>query len=304
MSGAASGRPDRRVGMSTRAAFLGLGTMGVPMARRLTAALDGSVAVWNRTAAKTAEVPDARPAATPAEAARDVDVIVTMVADGAALDALLEGPDGLLAGARAGSVLVDMSTIGPAAARAVAARCAEADVRFLDAPVSGSVPAATDGSLIAMVGGSAAALEQARPALAAMTRAQLHLGDHGAGAAMKLALNLQLAVVNQAIAETLVLAERSGIARADAYEVIASGALGAPYVHYKRAAFADPQQAPVAFAVDLMRKDVRLALSMAGDAGVELPAGAAAAVALERLAEAGLGAQDVSSALLGIVAPD
>lgn len=290
--------------MSTRAAFLGLGTMGVPMARRLTAALDGSVTVWNRTAAKTAEVPGARPAATPAEAARDADVIVTMVADGAALDALLEGPDGLLAGARAGSVLVDMSTIGPAAARAVAARCADVDVRFLDAPVSGSVPAATDGSLIAMVGGAAAALEQARPALAAMTRAQLHLGDHGAGAAMKLALNLQLAVVNQAIAETLVLAERSGIARADAYEVIASGALGAPYVHYKRAAFADPAHAPVAFAVDLMRKDVRLALSMAGDASVELPAGAAAAAALERLAEAGLGAHDVSSALLGIVAPD
>lgn len=285
-------------------AFLGLGTMGVPMARRLAAAFPGEVTVWNRTAARTAEVAGARPAPTPAEAVAESGVIVTMLADGAALDAVLEGPDGVLAGARAGSVLVDMSTIGPAAARAAAARCADAGVQFLDAPVSGSVPAATDGSLIAMAGGPAAALEQARPALAAMTRRQLHLGEHGAGAAMKLALNLQLAVVNQAIAETLVLAESAGVSREDAYEVIASGSMASPYVGYKRAAFADPEHAPVAFAVDLMRKDVRLALALADDCGVELAVGDAAATALERLARAGYGERDVSSALLGIVARD
>ena len=285
-------------------AFLGLGTMGVPMARRLVAAFDGDVAVWNRTAARSAEVPGATAAATPAEAVAGARTIVTMVADGAALQSVLDGPDGVLANASAGSVLVDMSTVGPAVARSAAAQCADVRVQFLDAPVSGSVPAATDGTLVAMVGGPAAALEQARPVLAAITRAQFHLGEHGAGAAMKLALNLELAVFNQAIAELLALTERAGIAREDAYEVLVAGTLAAPYARYKRAAFADPEHAPVAFAVDLMRKDVRLALALADDAGLELPAGVAAAAALERLAEAGLGERDVSSALLGIVARD
>jgi 3-hydroxyisobutyrate dehydrogenase-like beta-hydroxyacid dehydrogenase len=286
----------------TRCAFLGLGRMGAPMATRLAAALP--TAVWNRTSGRAAEIPGAEAAATPAQAVAEADVVVTMVADGAALSAVLDGPEGVLAGIRPGTVVVDMSTIGPAAARATAARCAAAGCAFLDAPVSGSVALAGEGTLVAMVGGPAEALGRARPALAAMTRAQLHLGAQGVGAAMKLALNLALAVTNQAIAETLAIAERSGIAREQAYEVLAAGALGSPYVQYKRAAFADPEQAPVAFSVDLMRKDVALALGVAKELGVELAVGDAAADALEDVAREGYGARDLSSALTALLARD
>jgi 3-hydroxyisobutyrate dehydrogenase-like beta-hydroxyacid dehydrogenase len=283
-------------------AFLGLGTMGAPMARRLAAV--GELTVWNRSAARVAEVAGAAAAPTPAAAAAAADVIVTMVSDGAALNAIVDGPEGILAGARPGALLIDMSTIGPAAARATAARCAERDVGFLDAPVSGSVALATAGTLTTMVGGPRELFERARPLLAAMTRAQLHLGGHGAGAAMKVALNLALAVTNQAVAETLALAEAEGIRREDAYEALASGALGSPYVAYKRAAFLDPEGAPVAFPVAMMRKDVALAQALARDQYVPIAVGDAVALALDALIARGLGERDVSSALSAIVAPD
>lgn len=284
----------------TRCAFLGLGRMGAPMATRLAAAFPTTV--WNRTSHRAEAIPGASAAATPAAAVAQADVVVTMVADGDALDAVLDGPEGALAGLRHGAVLVDMSTIGPAHARAVAVRCAAAGGAFLDAPVSGSVALAGEGTLVTMVGGSEAALERARPALAAMTRAQLHLGAQGAGGAMKLALNLALAVTNQAIAETLALAEGSGIDRRAAYEVLAAGALGSPYVHYKRAAFERPDDAPVAFSVDLMRKDVALALAVGEELGVELTVGDAAAGALDRVAREGYGERDLSSALSALLA--
>lgn len=291
-----TGGSDRESGQTTTVAFLGLGRMGAPMAARLAAA-GHELRVWNRTPRPERTPAGATAAATPAEAVAGAQVVVTMVADAAALDAVLDGPDGLLEHAAPGTVLVDMSTIGPAAARAVAARAAEHGLAFLDAPVSGSVPAATDGTLVAMVGGEAAALEQARPALAAMTRAQLHLGPAGAGAAMKVALNLMLAVVNQSIAETLALAEGAGIDRSAAYDVLAGGALAAPYVGYKRAAFTDPEHAPVAFSVELMRKDVGLGLALAAEGGVDAGAGEAAAALLDRALAAGLGERDVASVL-------
>ena len=242
-----------------------------------------------------------RTAATPRAAASGADVVVTMVADGAALEALLEGPDGVLAGdLPGGGVLVDMSTIGPEAARAVAARAAAAGLDFLDAPVSGSTALARDGTLLAMVGGTAAALERARPVLDAMTRRQIHVGPTGAGAAMKLAINLALAVTNQSIAETLVLAQRAGIERDRAYDVLEAGALASPYVGYKRAAFEDPDGTPVAFSIELMRKDVRLALELAGRTGLDLLTGRAAAVGLDRAVDGGLAERDLVSVLRAV----
>ncbi len=286
--------------MIERCAFLGLGTMGTPMATRLAAAFP--TVVWNRTSQKAEAIPGARAAPTPAAAVADAQVVVTMVADGAALNALLDGPEGALAGLAPGAVLVDMSTIGPAAARAVAARCEAVGAAFLDAPVSGSVALAREGTIVTMVGGTATVLERARPVLAAMTREQLHLGAQGAGAAMKLALNLALAVTNQAIAETLALAEGSGIERRAAYEVLAAGVLGSPYVHYKREAFERPEEAPVAFSVDLMRKDVALARAVGEELGVELAVGDAAAGALDRAAREGYGERDLSSVLSALLA--
>jgi 3-hydroxyisobutyrate dehydrogenase-like beta-hydroxyacid dehydrogenase len=280
----------------TAAAFLGLGRMGAPMAARIAAG-GHPLTVYNRTPRPELVPAGSAAAGTPREAVAEAKVIITMVADGPALQAVLDGPDGVLAAARPGAVLVDMSTIGPEAAVKAAAQCASAGLDFLDSPVSGSVPAAQSGTLLAMVGGSEAALERARPLLQAMTSRQLHLGPVGSGATMKLALNLMLAVTNETIAETLVITERAGISRELAYEVLASGALASPYVGYKRAAFTDPATAPVAFSVALMDKDVGLALAMAQRLGARAPAGHAAGCMLARALDDGLGDADVSSVL-------
>jgi 3-hydroxyisobutyrate dehydrogenase-like beta-hydroxyacid dehydrogenase len=273
--------------------------MGAPMAARLAGAGFG-LAVFNRTP-RLAAVPEGASAApTAADAAATADVVVTMVADARALDALLDGPDGVLAGAPSGAIVVDMSTVGPAAARAAAARCAEAELRFLDAPVSGSVPAARTGELVAMVGGDAADLEAARPVLRRLTREQIHVGATGAGAGMKLALNLALAVHNASIAETLLLAEHAGVPRALAYEVLEAGALATPFLRYKREAFAAPDRAPVAFSVALMRKDVGLALAMAAEAGMDLPAGRSASQVLDLADAQGLGERDLVAVLTAL----
>jgi 3-hydroxyisobutyrate dehydrogenase-like beta-hydroxyacid dehydrogenase len=277
-------------------AFLGLGRMGALMAGRVAHA-GFPLAVWNRTERADAVPEGARLASSPRDAAASAAVVITMVADAAALDAVLDGPHGALAGARPGSTLIDMSTIGPDAARAVGRRCADAGVAFLDAPVSGSTSAAASGQLVAMVGGDTNALESVRPVLAAMTRDQLWLGPSGAGAAMKVALNLAVAVANQSLAEALALAERAGIARSRAYDVLSAGAVASPYVHYKRDAFLDPDGTPVAFSIELMAKDVGLALGVADEAGVALPLGRTVRSSLEQACQAGLGAHDLAGVM-------
>lgn len=277
-------------------AFLGLGRMGALMAARVTEA-GFPTTTWNRSPRPEAVPAGAAVAASPRAAAAGADVIVTMVADGPALDAVLDGPDGALAGARPGAVLVDMSTIGPDAAHAVARRAEAAGLAFLDAPVSGSTPAAASGQLVAIVGGHRTVLERVRPVLAAMTREQLHLGPTGAGAAMKLALNAAVAVTNQTVAETLALAERAGVTRERAYDVLGAGAVASPYVGYKRDAFLHPEHTPVAFSIDLMSKDVDLALGLAEDVGVALPVVQAARSQLDRAQGAGLGSRDLAAVL-------
>jgi 3-hydroxyisobutyrate dehydrogenase-like beta-hydroxyacid dehydrogenase len=251
--------------------------MGLPMARNV---LDAGfpLTVFNRTPERCEPLVEAGAtlAATPAELARASDVAITMVADGDAVRALLDGPDGLLAGAAPGLVLVEMSTIGPLAARAVAARCAERGVAMLDAPVSGSVAVAGAGQLTILVGGEEAALERARPVLGAMSKAVLHLGASGAGAAIKLAINLIIGATVQSVSEALVLAEASGIEREAAYDAIAASVVGSTFVDYKRDAWLDPDGTPTAFTLELMRKDLGLALELGAATGVPLPATSAA----------------------------
>jgi 3-hydroxyisobutyrate dehydrogenase-like beta-hydroxyacid dehydrogenase len=150
---------------------------------------------------------------------------------------------------------------------------------------------------VAIVGGDVEVLERVRPVLAAMTREQLHLGANGAGAAMKVALNAAVAITNQTVAEVLALAERAGVARERAYDVLGAGAVASPYVGYKRDAFLDPEGTPVAFSIDLMAKDVDLALGLAGDVGVVLPVVEAARAQLAVARDAGLGDHDLSAVL-------
>jgi 3-hydroxyisobutyrate dehydrogenase-like beta-hydroxyacid dehydrogenase len=264
-----------------KVAFIGIGKMGLPMAGNVLRA-GHDLTVFNRTASRCDPLAGdgATVAGSAAEAVRGAEVLVTMVADGAAVDAQLEGDEGFLSDAPDGLVWLEMSTIGPTAARRFADRASGAGITMLDAPVSGSVTVAEAAGLVAMVGGPADALERARPVLEAMTKAQFHLGGTGAGAAMKLAVNVMIASQTVAISEALTLAEAAGIERADAYDVIAAGALASPFVEYKKAAFLDPDGTPPAFALDLMRKDLKLALEQGEAAGLPLLGAGAAAEAV------------------------
>jgi 3-hydroxyisobutyrate dehydrogenase-like beta-hydroxyacid dehydrogenase len=264
-----------------KVAFIGIGKMGLPMSGNVLRA-GHDLTVFNRTASRCDPLREdgATVATSAAEAVRGAEVLVTMVADGAAVDAQFEGDEGFLSEAPGGLVWLEMSTIGPTAARRFAARAAEAGIQMLDAPVSGSVTVAEAAGLVAMVGGPADALERARPVLEAMTKAHFHLGGSGAGAAMKLGVNVMIASQTVAISEALNLAEAAGIERADAYDVIAAGALASPFVEYKKAAFLDPDGTPPAFALDLMRKDLKLALEQGEAAGLPLFGAGAAADAM------------------------
>lgn len=257
----------------TTVGLLGTGRMGSAMAHALHDA-GFELCLWNRTAASAERLAaelGARVMDDPAGVARAADVCITMLADEAAVDAVFAGPDGLLAGARPGNVLIDTSTVPPATIRAHADAARAAGAGILDAPVSGSVALASSGTLTLMVGGEAADLERARPVLDALASRIFHLGPLGTGAAMKLAVNTVIFGLNQAVAEGLVLAEAAGIEREAAYDVLAASAVGAPYVGYKRAAFLEPDATPVAFAIDLAAKDLRLIADLAAHVGIELP---------------------------------
>lgn len=257
----------------TAVALVGTGRMGSAMARCLARA-GLPLVVHNRTRdraeALAAEL-GARVAATPAEAASGADVVLTMLADDAAVRSVYDGAEGLLAGADRGTVLADLSTVTPDTLRAFDAAARSAGVGLLDAPVSGSVTTAEAGQLTLMVGGAAEDLERARPALEPLAKAIVHVGPLGSGAAMKLAVNTVIFGLNEALAEGLVLAEAAGIDRSVAYGVIAESAVGAPYVGYKRAAFLEPDATPTAFALDLAEKDLRLIETLAASLGVPMP---------------------------------
>ncbi len=257
----------------TTVALVGIGRMGSAMAHALARA-GVSVVLQNRTPGRAealaAEL-GARVASTPAEAAAVADVTITMLADDAAVQSIFRGPHGLIRGARTGSVLVDMSTVLPTTIRSLADEVRAAGAGLLDSPVSGSVGLAEAGSLTLMVGGEAADLERARPALEPLAKTIIHVGPLGAGAAMKLAVNTVIFGLNQAVAEALVLAEAAGVDRATAYDVLAASAVGAPFVAYKRAAFLEPEATPVAFALALAEKDLGLIAALAAELGVPTP---------------------------------
>jgi len=276
--------------------FVGMGRMGTPMACRVAEA-GFPLTVWNRSTERCDPLASlgANVADTPKELAERSEVVVTMVADADALRAILDGDDGLLAGLRPDGIVVDTSTIGPTAAVEFAQAVSECGAHWIDAPVSGSTALAEKGELALMIGGEPSAIARARPVLDAISAKQFYLGGAGTGAAMKLAVNSAIAVFNEAIAEGLVLAEEAGIEREAAYDVFAGGALAAPYVLYKRNAFVQPEETPVAFTVSLMRKDLELARRLADDLGVEMKATQAADDVLARACDLGLGDADFAS---------
>jgi 3-hydroxyisobutyrate dehydrogenase/2-hydroxy-3-oxopropionate reductase len=282
---------------SLRVAVVGTGRMGSAMVGRLVSA-GHEVTVFNRTRSRAETVAAAHGlsvAATPREAADVAEVVVVSLADDAAVRAAYLGPDGLVAGLRPGTVVADTSTVDPATVQALGADVARAGAGLIDTPVSGSVSTVQAGQLLVMAGGDQAALDRARPALDAFASRVIPLGPLGTGATMKLVVNAMVFALNGALAEALVLAERAGVERSAAYEVIASSAVAAPFVLYKRAAYEHPDDTPVAFALDLAAKDLDLAARLAARVGAEVPQLAANRAVVQQALDAGLGKADLSA---------
>lgn len=280
-----------------RVAFLGLGIMGGGMARRLLGA-GFPLTVYNRNPAKAAELAaaGARVGATPRAAADGAEIIFSMVADDVASRAIWLGADGVLAGIAPGAVLVECSTLTVAwvteLARSAAARGAE----LVDAPVTGSKVAAAAGELNFLVGGSAAALERIRPALAAMSRSIKHLGPAGSGARVKLVNNFVCGVQVAALAEALAWIECSGLDRAAALAVLTEGAPGSPLVKQLATRMTAPDYTPN-FLLRLMTKDLGYAISEAALQGQTLVTASAALERFRAAVAAGNGEQDMAAVI-------
>ncbi len=272
--------------------FLGLGKMGAGMAARLIET-GNDLVVWNRTAAKTAPLVELGAAAadTPAEVADRAETVITMLNDDASAEAVYSAADGLLTVPVEGKLFIEMSTLRPPTTRELADRCERLGAAYIDSPVSGSLGPARSGRLMALVGGSDANVERARPVLEAMTRRIVHLGDVGSGTLMKLVLNLPLAVYWQALAEGVALGSTGGLDLRTMLETIndSGGALSA--LSHKVDMIADDLP-KVAFDIATMEKDVRSILAMGDAAGIEMPVTGVALDVYSQANAAGHGAED------------
>jgi len=290
-------------------AFCGLGRMGAPMAGRLLDA-GHDLVVWNRSPERASQLVDrgARRAASPAEAAASADIVVTMLATPEALEAVVfgdgggrnitvaadgDGGGGLTSGLRPGSTLIEMSTVGPDAVRDLAERLPDG-VDVLDAPVLGSVPQATDGSLKIFVGGADDVFERCRVILEVLGR-PVRFGPLGSGAAMKLVANSTLGAVMSAVGEALALADGLGLNQALVLDTLAESPVGAT-LKSKRPLIESGEYQPN-FALALAAKDLRLVDEAARGAGVDAWVAAAARAHFEDADRAGLGGLDYSAVI-------
>lgn len=251
--------------------FVGLGVMGGRIAARLLDA-GHDVSGYNRTKSKASWLVERglRLLDTPREVAAASEVVFTMVTDTAALLAVTEGDDGILAGLGPGKVYVDMSTVSPRLARELAASAAGTGAAMLDAPVSGSVTTLEKGQLSIMVGGEAEVLERVRPILEAIGPKVIHIGANGQAVLMKTAINLNLAVQLTAFSEGLLIAEKGGIPRDVAIEAMLASVIASPSLAY-RAPFVFELPEEAWFDVNMMQKDLLLALESGRAAGVPMP---------------------------------
>lgn len=292
---------SQRAAPPATVAVVGAGRMGSAMAGRLRGA-GLPVVVANRTRARAEEVAGrigAAVADSPATAAAAAAVVLVSLADDAAVLASYRGEAGLLAGLRPGQVVLETSTVDPQTVRALQPAVAQRGATLLDAPVSGSVASVEQGTLTFMVGAEPSTMEdalgQARPVLDALGSRVFRLGPPGSGAVGKLAVNSLLLGLNQALSEALVLAERGGVDRTAAYDVFAGSAVGAPFVHYKRDAFTDPEHAPVAFSLALVAKDLGLVERLADRLHVRVDQVRVNRRLVEEAVAAGLGDADLSA---------
>jgi 3-hydroxyisobutyrate dehydrogenase len=280
-----------------RVAILGLGIMGAGMAGRVLSA-GFPLTVYNRNRAKAEPFAKsgAKIAGTPREAVAQADIVISMVSDDAASRAIWVGADGALAGAQRGAVLIESSTLSVAWVRELAALAAERGCEFLDAPVTGSKPHAEKGELLFLVGGSAAALETARPVLAVMSRGIVHLGPIGGGALMKLTNNFLCGVQAASLAEADALIRAGGLDREKAMNVLTNGAPGSPLVKTLAARAISGDFAPNFF-LKLMAKDLGYAYNEGEKDHVDLRTASAALEVFKNAIASGHGDQDFSAVI-------
>lgn len=278
-------------------ALLGLGTMGSGMATNLLKA-GFPLTVYNRTAAKAEPLAalGAAVAATPADAARDADIIIAMLADDPASREAWLGSDGALAASKPGAILIDSSTVSPAWIAELGAAAAAHGVELLDAPVTGSRTQAAAGQLNFLVGGSEAVLAAATPVLQAMAKEIIHLGPLGSGAKLKLINNFICGVQVASLAEGLTWIERSGLDRDKALGVLKGGAPGSPLLGAISARMTS-QDYTVNFLLKLMCKDLLYAQNAAAETGVDLTTAANARALFEQAIQQGHAEQDMSAVI-------
>jgi 3-hydroxyisobutyrate dehydrogenase len=277
----------------------GTGRMGAAIAARLMS-LGHPLTVWNRTPGKTEVLVTAGAglAASPAELAEDVEVIITILTDDKAIEALYNGPKGLLAGKVAGKLFIEMSTVRPEVQMALEKKVKQAGAALVDSPVGGTTGPAREGKLFAFVGGADADVARARPLLEQMCRRVEHCGPVGAGSRMKLAINLPLFVYWQALGEALLLCRSLNIDPERLINIFADTS-GASNVIKMRGAsvaahLAGKDPGPVSFAVDLVCKDLRTMIAEGKALGGTMPAAETALKCFEEAARSGLGTTDQS----------
>ena len=272
--------------------FVGLGLMGSRIVKRLLEA-GHEVTGYNRTRAKAESLIQAgmQWKDSPREVAQAADVTLTMVTDTAALSSITEGPGGILAGLSSGKIYVDMSTVNPRLTRALAERVTAAGAEMLDAPVSGSIPAAESGTLIIYVGGKAEVLEKVRPVFEAIGQKIIHVGGNGQAIATKIAINLNLPAQLISLFEGVLLAERSGIPRATALDALLNSVLASTAMKY-RAPFILKMPEEVWFSAAMMQKDLDIALAVGKELGVSLRSVELASELLAKAVELGWGDED------------
>jgi 3-hydroxyisobutyrate dehydrogenase len=282
-----------------RVAFIGLGNMGRPMAENILKA-GHDLAVWNRTRAHMNPLvkAGARPAGSASEAAEESDIVGLCVSTPDVVRSVVLGEAGVLAAARRGTLIVDFSTIDPATSRAVAAECEKAGVAYLDAPVSGGVSGAAAGTLTIVVGGDATAVERAQPLLQAVGKNVVHVGPSGAGSTIKLINQLLVGVNLAAVCEAFVLGQRAGVDPRTLYEVLSASAGDSAALRRAIPDFVLKRRFEPGFAVQLLCKDLDLALGVGRETHTALPIAAIARQLYEEARALGLAEKDITAAIV------
>lgn len=278
--------------------WVGLGKMGIPMSTNL---IKGGyeLTVYNRTKSKSKELADqgAKVVDSPKEAAEQADIVVTMIADDAALEAVLAGENGILKGLKDGKIVVDMSTVSPEASADANKEIEAKGGKFLRAPVTGSTALAEAGTLGILCSGEKDAYDKALPLFEVMGKNQFYMGKAEEARYMKLVLNMMIGVSCQMLAESLVFGEKAGLDWAQMLEIIAGSAVGSPLFNYKKAPLTE-RKFDAVFTSDMMAKDFDLVADIAKKESMCLPVTALTRQFLASVSAKGLGDKDFSALIL------